>query len=53
MHALSEYFMACNFVDVRPTLTNERKVIRSTPATAARIIDRVWKIEEIVAQLSE
>lgn len=51
MHALSLHFMAYNFVHVHSTLTKARKRVRTTPAIAAGVADRVWKIEEIVQLL--
>jgi len=44
--------MAYNFVHVHHTLTKERKGIKATPAMAAGVTDHVWKVEEIVALIS-
>ena len=42
--AVALHFMYCNFVRIHQTL-------RVTPAMAARIEDRVWELEDIVALL--
>jgi hypothetical protein len=52
MHSLSLYFMAYNFIHVHHTLTKAAKGIHTTPAMAAGVTDHVWKVNEIVALLS-
>jgi IS1 family transposase len=51
-HSLSLYFMAYNFVHVHHTLTKAAKGVHTTPAMAAGVTDHVWKVDEIVALLS-
>lgn len=51
-HAVSLFFMHYNFCRAHQTLTENKKGIRTTPAMAAGIADHVWKIEEIVALIS-
>jgi hypothetical protein len=41
MHAVAMHFMHYNFV--RPHMT-----LKTTPAVAASVSDRVWKLEEMV-----
>ena len=48
-HAVSLYFMHYNFCRVHQTLTKGRKGIHTTPAMAAGITDRVWKVEDVLA----
>ncbi|MGE0552939.1 MAG: IS1 family transposase [Gemmatimonadales bacterium] len=50
-HAVSLYFMYYNFCRVHQTLTKARKGIHTTPAMAAGLTDRVWKVEDIVARM--
>jgi hypothetical protein len=52
MHSLSHDFMAYNFVHVHHTLTKERKGVRTAPAMAVGVTDRVGKVSEIVDLLS-
>jgi IS1 family transposase len=52
IHAVSLYMMAYNFIHVHSTLTKARKGIHTTPAMAAGVSDRVWKVEDVVALLS-
>lgn len=40
-HALSLYFVFCNFVKLHKTL-------RTTPAMAAGLTDKLWSIEDVV-----
>ena len=43
--------MFYNFCRVHQTLTKERKGVHCTPAMAAGLTDRVWKVEDIVARM--
>jgi hypothetical protein len=51
VHAVSLYMMAYNFVHTHHTLTKAAKGIHTTPAMAAGVTDRVWKVEDVVALL--
>lgn len=51
VHAVSLYIMAYNFVHAHHTLTKGRKGIHTTPAMAAGVTNRVWKVEHVVALL--
>ena len=46
MHAISIYFMHYNFVRIRQTL-------RCTPAMEAKVTDRLWSIQDMVAMVDE
>jgi len=50
-HAVSLYFMFYNFCRVHQTLTKATNGVHTTPAMAAGLTDRVWKVEDIVARL--
>ncbi len=43
-HSVALYFMHYNFVKIHSTL-------RTTPAQAAGVTDRLWEIEDLVALL--
>ena len=45
-HALSLYFMFYNFVRIHKTLS-------ITPAMAAKLTDRLWTMEDIVALIDK
>ena len=47
-YAVALHFMYYNFCKPHTTLTKERKGIKTTPAKAAGLTDRVWKIEELL-----
>lgn len=47
MHAVSLYFMHYNFSRPHHTLTKARRGIHTTPAMAAGVTNRVWKLDEI------
>ena len=47
-YAVALHFMFYNFVKPHMTLTKERGGIKTTPAKAASLTDRVWKIEELL-----
>ncbi len=51
-HAVSLYFMHYNFCRSHTTLTAANGGIKTTPAMAAGLTDRVWKIEDILARMS-
>ncbi len=50
-HAVSLAFMAYNFCTPHGTLTKARGGIKTTPAMAAGVTDRVWKIEDVLARM--
>lgn len=47
-YAVALHTMYYNFCKPHMTLTKERKGIKTTPAKAAGLTDRVWKIEELL-----
>ncbi|MGE3176770.1 MAG: IS1 family transposase [Vicinamibacterales bacterium] len=49
--AVSFYFMYYNFCRVHQTLTKERGGVHCTPAMAAGVTDRVWRVEDILARM--
>jgi hypothetical protein len=51
LHALALHFINYNFCRVHQTLTKRAGGIHTTPAMAAGLADRVWKIQDIVALL--
>ncbi|MDP2956565.1 MAG: hypothetical protein Q8N53_09090 [Longimicrobiales bacterium] len=50
-HAVSLAFMSYNFCTPHGTLTKARGGIKTTPAMAAGVTDRVWKIEDMLAKM--
>lgn len=52
MHAISLHFMHYNYCRPHTTLTKANKGIHMTPAMAAGLTDRVWKLSDVVALLS-
>src|SRR5437588_913606 len=46
LHALSIYFMHYNFVRIHQTL-------RCTPAMEAKVTDRLWSLEDIIAMVDD
>lgn len=48
-HAVSLYFMHYNFCRVHATLTKANGGVHTTPAMAAGVTDRVWKVEDMLA----
>ncbi len=50
-HAMALYFMHYNFCRKHETLTKAKGGVHTTPAMAAGVADRVWKIADIVALL--
>lgn len=50
-HAISLHFMVSNFCRPHQTLTRARKGIHTTPAMAAGLTDRVWKIEDVLKMM--
>jgi len=51
IHAVSLFMMAYNFVHTHHTLTKAANGVHTTPAMAAGVTDRVWKVEDVVALL--
>lgn len=51
IHAMSLYFQYYNFCRKHETLTRANGGIHTTPAMAAGVADRVWKVADIVALL--
>lgn len=50
-HAVSLAFMAYNFCTAHGTLTKAAGGIKTTPAMAAGVTDRVWTIEDLLARM--
>jgi IS1 family transposase len=50
-HAIALHYMYYNFCRKHGTLTKGRGGIHTTPAMAAKVTDRVWKLEDVVALL--
>ena len=50
-HAVSLMFFVYNFVRPHGTLTKAAKGIKTTPAMAAGLTDRVWSVEDILARM--
>lgn len=50
-HAVSLAFMAYNFVTPHGTLTKARGGLKTTPAMAAGITKRPWKVEDIISMM--
>jgi IS1 family transposase len=50
-HAVSLSFMFYNFCQPHGTLTKARGGLKTTPAMAARIADRPWRVEDILAKM--
>ena len=50
-HAVSLHFMQYNFCRAQKTLTKAAAGIKTTPAMAAGLTDRVWTIEEILGKM--
>ena len=50
-HAVSLSFMAYNFCTPHGTLTKARGGLKTTPAMAAGLAKRPWKIEDILAKM--
>ena len=51
-HAVALHFMYYNFVKSHTTLTKARKAVHTTPAMDAGVTDKVWKVEDLIALLS-
>lgn len=49
VHAVSLYFFFYNFCRPHQTLTNAAKGVKTTPAMAANVTDRVWSVEDMLA----
>lgn len=52
-HAIALHYMYYNFCRRHETLTKERRGVHTTPAMAAGVADRVWKVADIVSLLEE
>ena len=52
VHAMSLYFQYYNFCRKHETLTKLAGGVHTTPAMAAGVADRVWKVSDIVALLT-
>lgn len=50
-HAIALHYMYYNFCRSHETLTRRAGAIRTTPAMAAGVTNRVWKVSDIVALL--
>lgn len=50
-HAVALHFVHYNWCRVHTTLTKRAGGIHTTPAMAAGLTDRVWKLEDVVAML--
>ena len=50
-HAAALHYMYYNFCRSHETLTKARGGIHTTPAMAAGVADRVWKVQDVVALL--
>jgi len=48
---MAMHFFVYNFCRAHTTLTKARGGIHTTPAMAAGVANRVWKIEDLVAML--
>jgi IS1 family transposase len=48
-HAVSLHFMAYNFCRPHTTLTKKAHGVKTTPAMACGLTNRVWKIEDVLA----
>lgn len=51
-HAVSLYFMHYNFCRAHQTLTKAANGIKTTPAMAAGLTDRVWTVKDILDRMS-
>jgi hypothetical protein len=50
-HAVSLYFMHYNYCRPHATLTKAAGGVKTTPAMAAGVTDRVWTAEDVVARM--
>ena len=50
-HAVSLYFMFYNYCRPHTTLTKAAKGIKTTPAMAAGVTDRVWTVEDMLTRM--
>jgi IS1 family transposase len=51
VHAMALYFQYYNFCRKHETLTKAARGVHTTPAMAAGVADRVWRLDEIVGLL--
>lgn len=51
-HAVSLHFMHYNYCRPHMTLTKAAKGIKTTPAMAAGLTDRVWTVETILEKMA-
>ncbi len=52
-HAVSLHFMFYNYCRPHTTLTKDAKGIKTTPAMAAGLTDRVWAVEDVLQRMDE
>lgn len=50
-HAVSLYFLFYNYCRPHATLTKAARGVRTTPAMAAGVADRVWTVEDVLARM--
>lgn len=53
IHAVSLHLLVYNFCRVHQTLTARNRGIHQTPAMAAGLTDRVWKLSDVIAMMDQ